>query len=143
VTDQPALTPTPVGGDGDPPPEMVTRVMVDCPRATSLMTPCVARDGDRVLNHLGQCVHCGEHPANLLAKLAREYVDLRVQLEPGAALEQVLQIAAVFLDRAGGDVVVSAADLARVDGTFTRTELPDGSLRFQFSPIGANGDPRG
>lgn len=139
MTDQHA----PAGGDRGQLPRITTPVMVECPRASSLTSPCTARDGARAVDQLGRCVECGEDPANLLAQVAREYVELRMHLEPSSALEHVLQIAAVFLDRAGGEVVVSAADLARVDGTFTRTELPDGSLRFTFSPIGAIGGDHG
>jgi hypothetical protein len=45
---------------------------VGCPRAKSDMTPCVARDGTTACDiRNGDCVGCGEHPADLLATLVR------------------------------------------------------------------------
>jgi hypothetical protein len=44
---------------------------VGCPRARSDMTPCVARDGNTAAADNGQCVACGEYPADLLRDLVR------------------------------------------------------------------------
>lgn len=44
---------------------------VRCPRAKTDMTPCVARDGHTATDDSGECVGCGEHPADLLTALVR------------------------------------------------------------------------
>jgi hypothetical protein len=44
---------------------------IGCPRAKSDMTPCVARDGRLAELDAGNCVGCGEWPADLLAELVR------------------------------------------------------------------------
>lgn len=49
---------------------------IDCPRAKSDMTPCVARDGKIACADNGVCVGCGEHPADLLSDLVPKYVEL-------------------------------------------------------------------
>lgn len=49
--------------------------IIDCPRAKTWMTPCVARDGQLATADDGVCVGCGEHPADLLRDLVRRYVD--------------------------------------------------------------------
>jgi hypothetical protein len=49
--------------------------MIDCPRAKSWMTPCVARDGQFAAADDGVCVGCGEHPADLLRDLVRRHVE--------------------------------------------------------------------
>lgn len=48
---------------------------IDCPRAKTWMTPCVARDGQHACADDGVCVGCGEHPADLLRDLVRRYVE--------------------------------------------------------------------
>jgi hypothetical protein len=52
------------------------RIEVDCPRAKTSMTPCVARDGKSACADDGVCVGCGYHPANLLKELVIKYVKL-------------------------------------------------------------------
>jgi hypothetical protein len=49
--------------------------MIDCPRAKSWMTPCVARDGQFAAADDSVCVGCGEHPADLLRDLVRRHVE--------------------------------------------------------------------
>jgi hypothetical protein len=44
---------------------------IGCPRAKTDMTPCVARDGRLAADDGGECVGCGEHPADLLTALVR------------------------------------------------------------------------
>jgi hypothetical protein len=45
---------------------------VDCPRAKTDMTPCVARDGNiATFTEYGLCVGCDYHPADLLTELVR------------------------------------------------------------------------
>lgn len=46
---------------------------VDCPRAKSWMTPCIARDGAVALADDGQCVGCSADPLAQLADLAERY----------------------------------------------------------------------
>lgn len=48
---------------------------VGCPRATSDMTPCVARDGGLAVADDGACVGCGAKPADLLRDLVREVTE--------------------------------------------------------------------
>jgi hypothetical protein len=43
---------------------------VGCPRASSDMTPCVARDGSCACDSDGLCVGCGAHPGDLLEAAA-------------------------------------------------------------------------
>lgn len=49
---------------------------LDCPRAKSAMTPCVARDGRLACADDGLCVGCGVHPADELRVVVKRYVDL-------------------------------------------------------------------
>ena len=46
---------------------------IDCPRAKSWMTPCIARDGRTALADDGMCVGCGHEPYTLLLDLATRY----------------------------------------------------------------------
>jgi hypothetical protein len=50
-------------------------VHVDCPRARSWMTPCVARDRSPALADDNVCVGCGHDPRALLADLAGRWPD--------------------------------------------------------------------
>jgi hypothetical protein len=51
---------------------------VGCPRARTDMTPCAARDGSSAITHTyGNCVGCGQHPADLLTALVREVTQPR------------------------------------------------------------------
>lgn len=43
---------------------------IDCPRAKTWMTPCVARDGGTAVAAAGVCVGCGHDPRDLLRELA-------------------------------------------------------------------------
>jgi hypothetical protein len=52
-------------------------IMIDCPRAKSDMTPCVARDGSLACTTKGLCVGCDRHPANLLKELVLKYIELK------------------------------------------------------------------
>jgi hypothetical protein len=45
---------------------------IGCPRATSDMTPCVARDGRVACADDGFCVGCNRHPGDLLTELVHE-----------------------------------------------------------------------
>jgi hypothetical protein len=56
---------------------MTTRNEIDCPRAKTWMTPCVARDGQNACADDGLCVGCGAHPADLLTDLLPRYLDLK------------------------------------------------------------------
>jgi hypothetical protein len=48
---------------------------IDCPRAKTWMTPCIARDGRLALSdgRAGVCVGCGRSPGDLLRDLAERY----------------------------------------------------------------------
>jgi len=48
---------------------------VDCPRARSWMTPCVARDRRFAVADDGVCVGCGHDPRALLTDLAERWPD--------------------------------------------------------------------
>jgi hypothetical protein len=50
---------------------------IGCPRATSDMTPCIARDGDLAVSDDGECVGCGHRAADLLRDLVREVTKSR------------------------------------------------------------------
>jgi hypothetical protein len=45
---------------------------IGCPRATSDMTPCIARDGHTALADDGLCVGCSVNPADALTELVKE-----------------------------------------------------------------------
>jgi len=45
---------------------------VGCPRATTDMTPCIARDGHSALDDDGQCVGCSSRPARLINEIGGE-----------------------------------------------------------------------
>ena len=48
---------------------------IDCPRAKTWMTPCVARDRSTALADAGVCVGCGHDPRDLLRELAERWPD--------------------------------------------------------------------
>jgi hypothetical protein len=50
---------------------------VECPRAKSDMTPCVARDGKSACLDDGRCVGCERYSATLLKELVRELTEQR------------------------------------------------------------------
>jgi hypothetical protein len=55
---------------------MADRNEIDCPRAKTWMTPCIARDGQLALTDYqpgGVCVGCGDRPGELLSDLAQRY----------------------------------------------------------------------
>jgi hypothetical protein len=54
---------------------------IGCPRAKSDMTPCAARDGNNAVADAGDCVGCGEYPADLLTALVREVTQPLVREE--------------------------------------------------------------
>lgn len=53
----------------------MTRNEIDCPRAKTWMTPCIARDGNTALADPPKpvCVGCGEDPHRLLSNLTERY----------------------------------------------------------------------
>jgi len=64
----------------------VSRDDIDCPRAKTWMTPCVARDGhlaidDPAARGGGVCVGCGSDPRELLVDLAERYEPARRYLQ--------------------------------------------------------------
>jgi hypothetical protein len=54
-----------------------TRNEIDCPRAKTWMTPCIARDGATALDdphaRVPVCVGCGSEPRALLLDLSERY----------------------------------------------------------------------
>lgn len=104
------------------PPAQTTVQVIDCPRAPSLMAPCIARDGDYASSDYASCLGCEKQAADLFRDLVGQYVDLRAQAENDWGLRGALQMGAVFLRAAGGRVTVTEEDLATIDGQVTRTE---------------------
>lgn len=66
---------------------MADRNEIDCPRAATWMTPCIARDGATALADptLPVCVGCGQTPRALLADLAERYEPARGAVELAGA----------------------------------------------------------
>lgn len=63
---------------------------IDCPRAKTWMTPCIARDGALALADDGVCVGCGAAPRDLLDDLAKRYPEAAGDLhlaDPGRAAD--------------------------------------------------------
>lgn len=50
---------------------------IDCPRARTWMTPCIARDGRTALDDSARCVGCGSRPRALLLDLAQRFEPAR------------------------------------------------------------------
>jgi len=83
----------------------VRRDEVNCPRARSWMTPCVARDGALAIDDPGAprpvCVGCGSEPRALLRDLAERYEPARRHLQtqdPGACADTLTRMVAEYLD---------------------------------------------
>jgi hypothetical protein len=59
---------------------------IDCPRARTEMTPCIARDGSTALADPPKpvCVGCGAEPRPLLRDLGERYAPARTAT-PGSA----------------------------------------------------------
>lgn len=53
---------------------------IDCPRAKTWMTPCIARDGATALADAAVCVGCDAEPVALLADLAERHPPARQYL---------------------------------------------------------------
>lgn len=52
------------------------RVVIDCPRAKSDMTPCAARDGNlAIVDDSCLCVGCEKNVADLFRELVSRYVE--------------------------------------------------------------------
>lgn len=49
---------------------MIDRNEIDCPRAKSWMTPCMARDGHVALADDGRCVGCSVYPFEELSRVS-------------------------------------------------------------------------
>ena len=59
--------------------------MIECPRAKSLMTPCIARDGHLALDDGNdfprrerECVGCGGDPRELIRELGDRYAPAKL-----------------------------------------------------------------
>jgi hypothetical protein len=61
---------------------MTNWTYIDCPRARTPMTPCVARDGRLAVADAGECVGCGADPTLLLVELGDRW--------PGATVYAVM-----------------------------------------------------
>lgn len=59
---------------------------VDCPRARTHMTPCVARDGALAVSDPPKavCVGCGQDPRELLRDLGERYPPAQPRGKPAA-----------------------------------------------------------
>jgi hypothetical protein len=75
---------------------------IDCPRAKTWMTPCVARDGRTAVADDGMCVGCNVDPGLLLVQLGDRWL--------GAAVYDVLPLTAA--DAADALTVEVAAYIA-------------------------------
>jgi hypothetical protein len=78
---------------------------VDCPRAKSWMTPCVARDGATAIDDPAAarpvCVGCGSDPLELLADLAERFSPARRYLQtkdPGACADTLTRMVAEYVE---------------------------------------------
>ena len=90
---------------------MTDRNEIDCPRAKTWMTPCVARDGSSALSGLAldaseirtafKCVGCGEDPRSLLLDLASRHKPARRYLQTKdfvRAADRLSQQVAAYLE---------------------------------------------
>jgi hypothetical protein len=79
----------------------MTRNEINCPRAKTWMTPCIARDGNTALADPPQpvCVGCGEDPHQLLAQLAERYPAAGggQPQDPDAAADRLTECVAAYV----------------------------------------------
>jgi hypothetical protein len=76
------------------------RSQIDCPRAKSWMTPCIARDGNLALADDKTCVGCWGKPFALLRDLADRYPPAGEHLQirsPGAAADRLRDCVAAYV----------------------------------------------
>lgn len=79
---------------------------IDCPRAKSDMTPCIARDGHLALSDPPKavCVGCGATPRDLLVDLAERYTPARAHLlteDPQATADRLTELVAEYVKANG------------------------------------------
>jgi len=88
--------------------------MIDCPRAKSSMTPCIARDGHLALcqtseedprthelRHPWRCVGCLERPRTLLVDLAKKYEPARRYVQtkdPNAIADRLTELVTAYVE---------------------------------------------
>lgn len=73
---------------------------INCPRAKTWMTPCIARDGHTALADDGDCVGCGHKPHALLAELAERWPEAGrdVPADPERAANRLVPLIVEYLD---------------------------------------------
>jgi len=79
---------------------------IECPRAKSFMTPCIARDGHLALSTPTRgrppvCVGCGVDPRDELAALAERWPPARAFLRttaPGKAADRLREQVANYVE---------------------------------------------
>ncbi len=70
---------------------------IDCPRARTWMTPCVARDGKSAVADAGVCVGCGAAPDALMRDLATRYLPALAALPRATDAETAATLLAVHV----------------------------------------------
>jgi hypothetical protein len=78
---------------------------VDCPRAKTWMTPCVARDGQTAIDDphatTPVCVGCGAEPRALLLDLSERYEPARRYRQthdPRACADRLTELVAAYVE---------------------------------------------
>jgi hypothetical protein len=77
----------------------VDRNEINCPRAKTWMTPCIARDGHTALDG-ARCVGCGMKAVEALNNLSKRYEPARryVQTEdPDTAADRLTEMVAAYV----------------------------------------------
>jgi hypothetical protein len=86
---------------------MPDRNEIDCPRARTAMSPCIARDGHTALDDphsAPDCVTCGASPGPLIASLAERYPPAAAYLgavhssDPRRAADLLTELVAGYVD---------------------------------------------
>jgi hypothetical protein len=90
---------------------MPGRSEIDCPRARTEMSPCIARDGSAALDDpefAPDCVTCGAAPGVLIASLAERYPPAAAYLgavysDPRRAADLLTELVAGYVDALPAD----------------------------------------
>jgi hypothetical protein len=75
---------------------------IDCPRAQSWMTPCIARDGHTALADDGACVGCSATPRDLLNDLAGRWPEaatVSAVADPPALADHLTRCVAEYVEQ--------------------------------------------
>ena len=81
---------------------MAGRDEVDCPRAKTWMTPCIARDGHTALSYPRlDCIGCGTRPRQLLLDLSERHKPARLYRQtkdPKTCADTLARMVAEYVD---------------------------------------------